>query len=101
MSHEPGRDRSNDHATDHSILPAGTFAYPVIRSCVGDGREPSAAEVETVAERMWREMAGEGNPKWEGIGLADHRRRRLLAAARIALTGRHVRAARLDLPRGH
>ena len=63
-------------------------AYPVLLSCLSEGRSPSGEEVELLAARMGREIGTSANAVWSRSGPANARRRPLVAAARAALLGR-------------
>jgi hypothetical protein len=62
--------------------------YPIITSCIGEGRQPKHSEVRAVAARIWREGL-HGKSSGDGLQGSFALRRRAILIARGALTG-HV-----------
>jgi hypothetical protein len=59
--------------------------YPVIARCLAWGRMPTAAQIELVAERIWRDWSGPDRPSWSDLDPGGAECLRMRRAARSAL----------------
>jgi hypothetical protein len=68
-----------------ALIRRKTWCYPVLGECVARGRKPTAADVEALAERIWRDASGAGGMRWIELDPAGTDRWRMRRAARSAL----------------
>jgi hypothetical protein len=61
------------------------WCHPAIGQCLGTGRRPTAAEVESLAERIWRDCSGPDGSAWAELDPGCRERVRFRRAARTAL----------------